>query len=437
MASAFDSVITANSFADPDIAACFSDEAEIQAILRFESELALAQEQLGILPQGSGAALAQSLSSIEIDPAKLTEGFQRDGILIPSLIAAIREQLPADIARYLHHGVTSQDAIDSGLVIRLKEISEQLLAKNTQVLEQLRTLAREHSATLTIARTRNQNAAPTVFGLKVVNWLEPLQRQQARLQELLPRLLSLQLGGGAGTMAALGPQAQALNSKLAEALGLRAASSPWHVQRDCIVEFANWLSMNAGLNGKMGQDMLLLAQSEVGELRFKGGGKSSTLPNKNNPVLPEFLAALNRHCQQLAGSLNHALVASGERDGVSMMLEQITLAPLVSAAAASMNHAQNALSAMEVDAAAMLHNIEIDSGRILAEAASFELGKTIARVEASKLVAQACRQSKENNSHMIDELSHLVDADIDWQSLKDPRNSLGLADQIIQKVLSE
>ena len=437
MVSALDSAITGSTYADPEIAVLFSDEAEIQAYLQFEIALAKAQEALGIIPKDTAQTIADCMENTAIDPGSLAARYQQDGIAIPGLVAALREQLPAEVASYLHHGVTSHDVIDSGLVLRLKLVCNLLLNKNSTLTGKLKTLADEHRNTLTIARTRNQNAAPTVFGLKVVNWLEPLLRQQDRLSRLLPNLLRLQLGGSVGTLSALGPKANELCTAMAEELDLSPSNSPWHVQRDNIVEFGNWLSTTAGLIGKMAQNMLLLTQSEVGELRFNEGGKSSTLPNKTNPVLPEILVALASYCQSLSNVLNQTLLANHERDGVSMATENLTLAPLACAAGASLSLASQAIDSVEVKAAAMQANIALDNGRILAEAATFELSKSMERAEAANLVAQACAASINNETNMIDELSSLTSADIDWQALKEPANALGMAEQIINKVLNE
>ncbi|HSG20045.1 MAG TPA: lyase family protein, partial [Burkholderiaceae bacterium] len=245
----------------------------------------------------------------------------------------------------------------------------------------------------------------------------------------------VQVGGAAGTLAALGPRGPEVNAVLAEALELNPAHAPWHVQRDNLVEFGNWLSLTAGILGKMGQDMLLLSQSDVGEIGFRSGGKSSTLPNKNNPVAPEFLVSLARYSQQQAGALAQSVLAGGERDGVSMTLESLTLAPLVCAAGAAMKLASEALADMEIVSETMARNIDADRGRMLAEAATFELSRFMERGEASALVARACRLATENETHMIDELSKLTQAEADWQALKELRNHLGAAQQIIDRAL--
>ena len=435
MVSAFDSAITASTYADNELADYFSDSAEVSAYLRFERELALVQEKLGVIPAGVGAEISTFLDSLTVDPGKLASGFLDDGIAIPSLIKTLRSQLPDAVASYLHYGVTSQDVTDTALVIRLQAVTNILQDRLEDLIGRLQELTRRHRHTLTVARTRNQNASPTVFALKIVNWLAPLQRHRSRLTELLPRLLVVQLGGAVGTLAALGSRGLEVNQGLASALNLNPAACAWHAQRDGIVEFANWLSMSAGLIGKMGQDMLLLAQSEVAEINLSNGGKSSTLPNKSNPVGPEYLVGLARYCQSQSGAMQQTLISEQERDGVSMALENLTFAPLVCAAGGSIRLANRCLDELIVDEQAMLENLSADRGLILAEAAVFELSRNIDRVAASKLVVKACSLATENNSHMIDELCKLADIDIDWQALKQAQNYLGVADKIIDQIL--
>ena len=338
-------------------------------------------------------------------------------------------------ANYLHFGATSQDVIDTALIIRIKA-AVVIIEKNLKDLTaELGRLAQKHRTTVMIGRTRNQNASPTVFALKIVNWLAPLQRQQQRLTELLPRLLVVQFGGAAGTNAALGNKGGEVNSALAATLGLAAAGSAWHAQRDTIVEFSNWLSMTAGQIGKMAKDILLMAQNEVGEIRFSGAGKSSTMPNKSNPVLLETLLSLAGYCRAQSDLMGSTLLVSHERDGVCMSLDRLAFPPLICAAAASITQALKCLASISVNEEAMSRNLIADNGLIMAEMAVFELVKSMERSKASELVRQACELCLTNNSHMIDELESLTNVDLDWDALKQPKNYLGNAEEVIDSVL--
>jgi 3-carboxy-cis,cis-muconate cycloisomerase len=436
MVSAFDSSISSTVFADEELSALFSDEAEIQALVRVEKELAKVQVALGIIPQKEGKAIVSALDSLTVDPAAVSDGFKKDGIPIPALLRELREYLGDSDANFLHWGATSQDIMDTALVLRIKSTTSIIESRISSFTGQLVELAEQHRATIMVARTRNQNAAPTVFGLKVVNWFMPLVRQRQRLSELLPRLLRVQLGGAVGTNAALGSLGMDVNSALAKSLELHS-SSPWHVQRDAIVEFANWLAMTAGIIAKMAQDMLLMAQSEVAEISFENGGKSSTMPNKSNPVLAESIVALANFCRTQTDLMQQALHGQHERDGIGMSMERLVLGPLVCAAGACINLAQRSIDTLNINQEKMLSNLEKDNGQILAEAAVFELCAVTTRENASKLVANACQLSAENQNNMIDELSSLADVDIDWEKLKQPANYLGVADEIIDLAIRE
>ena len=436
MVSAFDSRISSAVFADEELSSLFSDDAEIQALVRVEKELAKVQSSLGVIPEREGKALVAALATLTIDPAAVADGFEKDGIPIPALLNALRAKLSDSEANYLHWGATSQDIMDTALVLRIKASVSILDSKIVILNGQLLQLAQEHRATIMIARTRNQSAAPTVFGLKVVNWLMPLVRQRHRLSELLPRLLIVQLGGAVGTNAALGARGVEVNSALAETLQLNS-SSPWHVQRDAIAEFANYLAMTAGIIAKMAQDMLLMSQSEVAEISFENSGKSSTMPNKSNPVLPESIVALASFCRTQADLMQQTLQGQHERDGISMTMERLVLGPLVCATGACINLALRSINTLQINQQKMLRNLEQDNGQILAEAAVFELSTVISRESARKLVASACQLSAEKQSNMIDELSSLVDVEIDWEKLKQPANYLGAADEIIDRAIEE
>ena len=433
--SAQDSAITSSSFSDKEIAELFSDVGEIDALVLFERELARVQESLQIIPEGIGKEIYAALENAKFDSDLLATGFENDAIPIPALLKQLREQLEPAAANYLHFGATSQDVIDTALIIRIKA-AVVIIEKNLKDLTaELGRLAQKYRTTVMIGRTRNQNASPIVFALKIVNWLAPLQRQQQRLTELLPRLLVVQFGGAAGTNAALGNKGGEVNSALAATLGLAAAGSAWHAQRDNIVEFSNWLSMTAGQIGKMAQDILLMAQNEVGEIRFSGAGKSSTMPNKSNPVLLETLLSLAGYCRAQSDLMGSTLLVSHERDGVCMSLDRLAFPPLICAAAASITQALKCLASISVNEEAMSRNLIADNGLIMAEMAVFELVKSMERSKASELVRQACELCLTNNSHMIDELESLTDVDLDWDALKQPKNYLGNAEEVIDSVL--
>ena len=315
--SPFDSTIYGGLFADPEILDLFSDAAEIAAMLRMEAALAVAEGEAGVIPNNAARRIAETAGALVIDPASLAAGTASAGAPVPALVVALRDAVGADAAHYVHWGATSQDVIDTGLVLRLRDVLEIFAARLTALSAQLASLARDHRATLMVGRTRSQQATPTTFGLKVAGWRQPLRRHAVRLDELRPRLVVLSLGGAAGTLAALGDKALAIEAAMARELGLGVPTLPWHSQRDSIAELAGWLSLVTGSLGKIGVDLILLAQSEVREISPGSGGGSSTMPQKANPVGAEALVSLARFNAGLVSSLHHALGPAHERDGAA------------------------------------------------------------------------------------------------------------------------
>jgi 3-carboxy-cis,cis-muconate cycloisomerase len=397
----------------------------------------MVQQALGVIPEGKGDTISRLLSTLKLEPKFLATAYAKDGISTPGLVRLTREQLPAEVGNFLHWGATSQDIEDSALVLRLKSLTRIMASRLDTLIALLQQLTESHRHTLTVARTRTQWATPTVFGLKTASWLAPLQRQKMRLHSLLPRLLVVQLGGAGGTLAAMGVRAAEVSRNLAATLDLNSPSMPWHNQRDNIVEFSNWLAMTSGIIGKMGQDFLLLAQSEVAEIGFTAAGGSSTMPQKSNPVIAENLVALARFSGTQIGTVHQTLLTANERDGVSMTLERMSLPALISACASSLRLAIAAIDNIEIRGKTMLANLEKSNGMVLAEAAVFELSKFIDRKQATEIVYKACRDASDNGRHLIAELSKSSDAEVDWEQLKNPQNYLGVAQDFIDRVLED
>jgi 3-carboxy-cis,cis-muconate cycloisomerase len=301
----------------------------------------------------------------------------------------------------------------------------------------LASIADEHRNTVMAARTRSQQASPTTFGLKVAGWLAPLLRHRERMAELRPRLLVVQLGGAAGTLAALGESGLRVAEQLAAELRLGVPPMPWHTQRDTIMELAGWMSLVTGSLGKVGQDTTLLAQSEVNEVRAGPAGGSSTLPQKANPFVAEILVALARFSGGLLSTLSQSMVQEHERDGASWSLEWLILPQMAVAAAAALRHANVMSATVSVDAERMRRNLDDSRGLILAEAASFALVAYMPRAEATALVKAACRTAVAENRQLMDVLAERTDAPVDWEALTDPMSYLGAADALIDRVLAD
>ncbi len=423
-------------FSDPEVARELSDAESLRTMATVEAALARAEAKLGVIPADAVASIERAVSAFEPDMARIAAGVESAGIPVVALVQQLRAAAgPA--GRYLHWGATTQDIMDTGLVLRARRVLAHLDAGLVQVIGHCCTLAQAHRGTLMAARTRSQQALPTTFGLKVAGWLTPLVRHRERLAQLRPRLMVVQFGGAAGTLAALGDRGPAVAQALADELELGAPVGPWHAQRDAFVELAGWLSLVTGSLGKIGQDVALLAQSEVAELREGGGrGGSSTMPQKANPVSSEVLITAARMNAALLASMHQALLHEHERGGAAWQLEWLALPQMASLTGAALRHAASLLAGIEVRAERMRANIDASNGLLLAEAAAFALARVMPLEQAQALVKEGCRAVEASGRHLVDVLRERSDAAIDWRALRDPANYLGATDTLIDRAIA-
>jgi len=319
---------------DAEFEGLFTDEAELAAILRFETALAEAEADTGLIPDIAAKAIVRAIAAFRPDMADLAQGIARDGVVVPALIAQLRAGL-GEHAGALHLGATSQDAIDTGLMMRLAAAISMIDARMVALETALGGLGERYGALSIMAHTRMQRALPMPVSAKIAAWVAPLTRARRTLGLLRRRLLVIQLGGPVGTREELGDKADQVAKRLAEQLDLGLAA-PWHTERDPIAELASLLSLISGALGKFGADVALLGQNEIATVVLDGGGGSSAMPHKSNPVNAELLVALARLNAGLTGTLHQALVHEYERSGAAWTLEWLTLPQMVVATAAGL-----------------------------------------------------------------------------------------------------
>lgn len=433
--SVFDSQLYGRLFTDDDAAALFNDRARVRAMLNVEAALARAEAESGLIPADAARRIVRVAETLDPDPALLAEITATSGAPVAALLNLLREAVGEDAAGYVHWGATSQDIVDTALVLGLRESTRLIEKRLLGLIRGLLELARDYRDAPMLARTRSQAAVPTSFGLKAAGWAAPLLRHRQRLEQLKPRLLVVQLGGAAGTRSAFGGVGEKVVSELARDLELGSTTVPWHAQRDALAELASWLSLVTGSVAKLGQDVVLLTQSEVGELHVGGGG-SSTMPQKENPVAAELLVALARHNASLLGEMHHALVHTHERDGAAWSSEWIALPPMVVAAASALDRAARLVATLAVDTRRMADNLEAMNGLVLAEAAVFALAPHVTRPRAEKLVTDAIHRSRIDGEHLLDHLARMSDAPVLWHTLRDPAAQLATAREMVDHFLS-
>ncbi|MHA1129142.1 MAG: lyase family protein, partial [Alphaproteobacteria bacterium] len=274
--SPFDSAIFRDLYGDPDIRALFTDSAEVRAMLLVEGTLAKVQGELGVIPLDSALLIHRASLEIQVDPSGLGAGMASAGVPVPALVAEFRKAMEApEHAQYVHWGATSQDIIDTALVLRLRQFIGIIEGRLTELTSAITQKAKENRDVVMAARTRGQMATPTTFGAKIAGWIAPLKRHQQRLTELRGRLLVVSLAGASGNYAAMA-QGDKVELALAEALKLLAPDTPWHSARDNMAELASVLAGITTSLGKIGQDIILLSQTEIAEITAGEGGGSST-----------------------------------------------------------------------------------------------------------------------------------------------------------------
>ncbi|MVA97078.1 3-carboxy-cis,cis-muconate cycloisomerase [Nitratireductor sp. CAU 1489] len=324
---------------DREIAALFSVEAEMAAMLAFEAGLAAAEGAEGVIPVGAAAEIENRIKAFQPDLEALNQATARDGVVVPDLVRQLRAAVGEPHARHVHFGATSQDVIDTGLALRLVSAFDIFGARLDALAVALAALTDRDGAIEVMAHTRMQAAIPVPASRKIESWRAPLLRHRAAMAGAREGMCVLHFGGAAGTLDKLGGKGGAVSRRLAIGLGLTALASARHSERDGFAAFASWLSLVTGTLGKMGQDIALAAQSEIGEIRLASGGGSSAMPHKVNPVGAELLVALARFNATLLAGMHQALVHENERSGAAWTLEWLLLPQMAVACGAALRTA--------------------------------------------------------------------------------------------------
>lgn len=315
---------------DSEIDLLFEPAAEIAAILRFESALAQSQAAHGLVAAQAAVAIEKICITFSPDMAALKGGIARDGMIVPELVKQLRAALPDEHRDALHFRSTSQDAIDTCLTLQLRQAIGILEHRLEQSLNSLDDLNKRFSETPQMGRTRMQRALPLKAGDRIAAWKAPLKRHQDRLAALKPNLLVVQCGGPIG----VDPAPWLAN--LAKHLQLGVPPRSWHTARDELANFASWLSIVSGSLGKIGADIAMMAQNEIAEASIVGGGRSSAMHHKSNPVKAEILVAIGRYNAALLGGFHQSLIHEQERSGSAWALEWMILPDMASNTAASL-----------------------------------------------------------------------------------------------------
>jgi 3-carboxy-cis,cis-muconate cycloisomerase len=384
---------------DRDVARHFTGVATVQAMLDVEAALAAAQAELGVVPVACVDPIARAADASAFDLAALAAEAATAGNLAIPLVARLRARVAetdADAALWVHWGATSQDVIDTALVLQLRASAAPLQASLARAARASARLAREHAGTAMAARTWLQQAVPITFGVKAVGWLDGLDRVRRGLDRALADVSVVQFGGAGGTMAALGAEGPRVAERLAARLELEAPGLPWHAQRDRVAAYACALGVACGALGKVARDVALLAQTEVGEASVDAAlaGGSSSMPQKQNPVPAAVALAAALRVPGLVASVLAAMPQEHER-GLGGWQAEWTLVPeIVQATGGAARAVADTLDGLRVDTGRMRANLDASGSGVLAEAAAMLLAPRLGREAAHRAVGAAARRAR-------------------------------------------
>jgi 3-carboxy-cis,cis-muconate cycloisomerase len=445
-----DSAIFGDMFGTAAMRAVFGDRAFLARCVEVEAALARAQARLGMIPAEAAAAISRAAAAIAdhpetLDLVRLKRETENVGYPILPLVRQIAEKA-GEAGRWLHWGATTQDIMDTAVVLQIRAGLDLLEADLAAARDYLADLARRHRDTPMPGRTHLQHALPVTFGYKAAVWLSALDRHAERLAQLRPRVLLAQFGGAAGTLASLGQGEEVVKSRgeLARELSLGDPPITWHVTRDGIVETVQALALLAGSLGKIAYDLMLMSATEFGEASepfVAGRGSSSTMPQKRNPISCELILAAAKVLRQQAGLVLDAMVADFERATGPWHVEWVAVPEAFGYAAGTLHQLRFLLGGLILDPARMSRNLGMTHGLIVAEAVMMGLAPYTGRTEAHDLVYDACRQAIESDRPLLEVLleTPAVCDPLGPEKLRvltDPANYLGAAPAMVDHLLA-
>jgi 3-carboxy-cis,cis-muconate cycloisomerase len=433
----------------PALAAVFSDESFLQAMLEFETALARAEARHGLIPMEAADAIAAAAKPDKFDISALAESAFRAGTPAIPLVKMLTEQIrkaDPEAARFVHWGATSQDVADTAMSLLLKHAEPILIADLLRLEKALADLSERHKQSVMLGRALLQPAPPVTFGLKAAGWLAPVCRGRQRLQKAFRVAAVLQFGGASGTLASLGDRGISVAKALSAELGFGdSPSTPWQTQRDQLATLVCACGVLTGSLGKMARDISLLMQNEVGEAFEPGGegrGGSSTMPNKHNPTACSLTLAAAHRVPGLVASFLSAMLQEHERGVGGWQAEWPVVAAVIQSTGVAIASMAEVAEGLSVDAQKMRLNIENTNGAIFAERAMMLLGAKLGRDVAHKVLEVAVRKSVKEGKHLAAVLAetaevttHLSRAEL--KELETPEQYLGSAEAFRKALISE
>jgi len=439
-----DSVLFRDSFGTPAMRGIFEDAALLSRYTEVEIALARAQGHLGVIPAAAAKDIAARCDATQLDLERLKRETETVGYPILPLVRQLAAQC-GEAGKYLHWGATTQDIMDTAVVLQVRDALALIEADLATLRGILVRQAKRYRDTPMAGRTHLQQALPITFGYKLAIWLAMLDRHAERLEQLRPRVLVGQFAGAAGTLASLGDRGLEVQQALMQELKLAQPAATWHAARDSLAEAVNFLGLVTGSLGKIAFDVILMASTEVAEVSepfVQGRGASSTMPQKRNPISSELILACAKAVRQHAGLMLDAMVQDYERATGPWHAEWIALPEAFILTGGALHQAKFILDGLIVDEARMRRNLDMTNGLIVAEAVMMGLAPHLGRNEAHDLVYDACRVVAEKGGRLADVLAAMPDVARHLklpalERLTDPANYLGAAQQMVDRVVGD
>jgi 3-carboxy-cis,cis-muconate cycloisomerase len=407
--------------------------------------LAEAQEKLGIIPSDIAEAIKKSGHPDNLDLNEMKADFDRVGFPILPFVKQLNKACGADAAKWIHYGATTQDILDTGMVLQIRDGLDLIEKELESIIEATSILAKSHNKTVMAGRTFQQLAAPITFGYKAAVWLDEILRHRDRLREMKKRVLVGQCSGAVGTFATLGDKGLEVQQIMMQNLGLSVPDITWHTARDSWAELISVFAMMAATFAKIANEVAILMRSEVGELSepFEfGRGASTTLPQKRNPISCEPIIAIAPKMRELVGSQLTAMIQEHERGVGQMNIEWMVMPEAFILLSGSLKHTRFILENLWVDKENMKKNLSLGGGLLMSEAVMMGLAPIVGKERAHHLVYNAAIKALESKLSLKEALlrnseitSVLTESTID--GLIDPINYIGASEQMIVNVLKK
>jgi 3-carboxy-cis,cis-muconate cycloisomerase len=426
-------------FVPPELRAAVSDQAWLAAMLTAERALVSAEATAGIVPAGLAGEISDRCRVDLYDIEELCRDGVAAGNPAEPLVRAIRAGLSGEAAGFVHFGATSQDIVDTAAMLVARQALGLIGEWLDEVSERCAELAREHRLTPIAGRTLMQQAVPTTFGLKAAGWLVGAREARVLVARVREEWLRAQLGGAVGSLAALGERGPEVMRLYARELGLGEPVAPWHTERSALIELGAALAAATAAAAKIAADIVLLAQTEMGEVREGAGGGSSTMPHKRNPAISVRALACAAKARRDAAALVAAEPHQHERATGPWHAEWDALTGALEVTGGTMAAAAEALAGLEVDTARMRQNLDVSGGLIMAERVAFTAAERIGLVDAQRLVATAAaRTAAEGKSfrQALAESDGLRLTSDELDAALDPATGLESAAALVDRVLA-